>query len=112
MKSLLLAGLATAVLALAPLHAAETATGQKAAIGDWGVDTKGLSKTVSFRRAGIPDADAAEAEERRRILSDPHSAGEFRVNGIVRNVDAWYKAFDVKPGDKLYLPPEQRVKIW
>jgi putative endopeptidase len=54
----------------------------------------------------------AEAEERRRILSDPHSAGEFRVNGIVRNVDAWYKAFDVKPGDKLYLPPEQRVKIW
>jgi putative endopeptidase len=54
----------------------------------------------------------AEAEERRRILSDVHSAGEFRTNGIVRNVDAWYEAFDVKPGDKLYLPPEQRVQIW
>jgi len=54
----------------------------------------------------------AEAEERRRLLSDPHSAGEFRVNGIVRNVDAWYDAFGVKPGDKLYLPPEKRVKIW
>jgi predicted metalloendopeptidase len=30
----------------------------------------------------------------------------------VRNIDAWYEAFDVKPGDKLYLPPEQRVRIW
>jgi predicted metalloendopeptidase len=35
-----------------------------------------------------------------------------RVNIPVRNIDAWYAAFDVKPGDKLYLPPEQRVKIW
>jgi endothelin-converting enzyme/putative endopeptidase len=54
----------------------------------------------------------AEGETRRRTLSDPHSPGEFRVNGIVRNVDAWYRAFNVKPGNKLYLPPEQRVKIW
>lgn len=54
----------------------------------------------------------SEGETRRRVLGDPHSPGEFRVNGIVRNVDAWYKAFDVKPGDKLYLPPEQRVRIW
>jgi endothelin-converting enzyme/putative endopeptidase len=54
----------------------------------------------------------SEAETRRRILSDVHSPGEFRVNGIVRNVDAWYEAFGVKPGDRLYLPPEQRVKIW
>lgn len=54
----------------------------------------------------------AEGEQRRRVLSDPHSAGEFRANGIVRNVDAWYVAFDVKPGDKLYLPPAQRVTIW
>jgi len=53
-----------------------------------------------------------EAEKRRRLLSDPHSPGEFRVNGIVRNVDAWYEAFGVKPGDKLYLAPEKRVKIW
>jgi endothelin-converting enzyme/putative endopeptidase len=49
---------------------------------------------------------------RERLLSDPHSPPEQRVNGIVRNVDAWYKAFDVKPGDKLYLPPEERVRIW
>lgn len=54
----------------------------------------------------------AEAEQRRRLLADPHSPGEFRANGIVRNVDAWYEAFGVKPGDKLFLPPEQRVTIW
>jgi endothelin-converting enzyme/putative endopeptidase len=53
-----------------------------------------------------------EGEIRRRTLSDPHSIGEFRVNGVVRNVDAWYTAFNVKPGDKLYLAPEKRVKIW
>lgn len=53
-----------------------------------------------------------EAETRRRVVSDVHSPGEFRVNGVVRNVDAWYDAFAVKPGDALYLPPEQRVRIW
>jgi putative endopeptidase len=49
---------------------------------------------------------------RNQVMTDPHSPGEFRVNGVVRNVDAWYAAFGVKPGDKLYLAPEQRVKIW
>jgi endothelin-converting enzyme/putative endopeptidase len=53
-----------------------------------------------------------EDAERQQILTDPHSPGKYRVNGIVRNVDAWYKAFNVQPGDKLYLPPEQRVHIW
>lgn len=49
---------------------------------------------------------------RAQVLSDPHSPPYFRVNGAVRNMDEWYTAFDVKPGDKLYLPPEERVKIW
>lgn len=49
---------------------------------------------------------------RERLLTGPHSPPEYRVNGIVRNVDAWYKAFNVKPGDKMYLTPEQRVRIW
>ncbi|RMF18014.1 MAG: M13 family peptidase [Alphaproteobacteria bacterium] len=48
----------------------------------------------------------------RRLKSDPHSPAEFRVNGVVRNVPAWYEAFDVGPDNKLYLPPEQRVQIW
>ncbi len=49
---------------------------------------------------------------RNQVMTDPHSPAEFRVNGTVRNMDAWYEAFGVKPGDKLYLAPEQRVKIW
>ncbi|NNC38445.1 MAG: M13 family metallopeptidase [Hyphomonadaceae bacterium] len=49
---------------------------------------------------------------RNRVKTDPHSPGEYRANGIVRNFDAWYDAFDIQPGDALYLPPEQRVKIW
>ena len=49
---------------------------------------------------------------RKQVVSDPHSPRQYRVNGIVRNVDAWYAAFGVKPGDKLYLPPEKRVHIW
>jgi predicted metalloendopeptidase len=47
-----------------------------------------------------------------RLKTDPHAPSEFRCNGVVRNIAAWYDAFGVKPGDALYLPPEQRVKIW
>lgn len=53
-----------------------------------------------------------EGALRRQILTGPHSPDMFRVNGVVRNVDAWYQAFDVQPGDSLYLPPEARVRIW
>ncbi|HEY0115328.1 MAG TPA: M13 family metallopeptidase, partial [Allosphingosinicella sp.] len=49
---------------------------------------------------------------RQQVLTDPHSPPEFRVNGVVRNMDAWYRAFNIQPGDPLYLPPEQRVRIW
>ncbi len=53
-----------------------------------------------------------EAAGRQRLLTDPHSPEEYRVNGAVRNQDAWYKAFNVQPGDALYLAPEDRVHIW
>lgn len=53
-----------------------------------------------------------EGAVREQALTDPHSAEFARVNAVVRNVDAWYAAFGVKPGDKMYLPPEQRVRIW
>ena len=48
---------------------------------------------------------------RQRVLTDGHAPGQFRAL-TVRNLDAWYKAFGVKPGQKLYLAPEQRVKVW
>ena len=49
---------------------------------------------------------------RRRILSDSHSPVALRVNGMIRNMDAWYEVFDIQPDDELYLAPEERVKIW
>jgi len=48
----------------------------------------------------------------RQINTDPHAPALARVNGVVMNIDAWYEAFDIKPGDKLYVKPEDRVKIW
>jgi len=49
---------------------------------------------------------------RQRLLTNPHSPGEFRVNGVLRNIDAFYTAFDVEPGDGMYLAREDRIKIW
>jgi predicted metalloendopeptidase len=51
-------------------------------------------------------------ELKNRLIIDPHSPAEYRANGPVQNVPAFYAAFGVKPGDKMYLPPEKRVKIW
>jgi len=53
-----------------------------------------------------------EEELRKRLLTDPHSPTEYRVNGVVRNMPQFDSAFDVRPGDKLYLPPDLRVTIW
>lgn len=47
-----------------------------------------------------------------QIATDPHSPAQYRVNGVVRNMDAWYEAFNVTDEDALYLPPEDRVQIW
>lgn len=47
-----------------------------------------------------------------QIKNGPHSPGEFRANGIVRNIDAWYEAFNITEDHPMYLPPEKRVKIW
>jgi len=53
-----------------------------------------------------------EDELRKRLLTDPHSPSEYRVNGIVRNMPQFDRSFEVKPGDKLYLPPDEMVRIW
>ena len=53
-----------------------------------------------------------EQELRKRLITDPHSPSEYRVNGIVRNMDAWYDAFGVNEDAPLYLAPENRIRIW
>ncbi|WP_309066140.1 M13 family metallopeptidase [Microbacterium sp.] len=53
-----------------------------------------------------------DAETIRLLTIDPHSPNEFRCNQIVRNIDAFYDAFDVREGDALHLPPQERVTIW
>lgn len=62
--------------------------------------------------AQIWRAKYRDGQLRQQILSNPHSPPHFRVWGPTRNNAAWYDAFDVKPGDKMYLPPEQRVTLW
>ena len=52
-----------------------------------------------------------EAAIRQQILTDPHTPGAWRPY-VARNVDAWYTAFNVKPGQKYYLPPAERIKVW
>jgi predicted metalloendopeptidase len=53
-----------------------------------------------------------DAAMRQMLLTDPHSPGQYRVNGVLRNLPEFQAAFDVKPGDGMYLAPEQQVKIW
>jgi endothelin-converting enzyme/putative endopeptidase len=52
-----------------------------------------------------------EAALRQQVMTDPHAPAEYRA-ATVRNIDAWYSAFDVQPGEKLYLAPPDRVRIW
>ncbi len=65
-----------------------------------------------FGFAQLRRGKAREESLLRQIKSDPHSPNEFRVNGVVRNHPGFYSTFDLKPGDKLYLPPQERVTIW
>jgi len=67
---------------------------------------------VFFGWAQVWRQKMRDEAQRKQIHTDPHSPAEARVNGVVRNIDAWYDAFDVKPGDKLYVKPEDRVRIW
>lgn len=67
---------------------------------------------VFFGWAQVWRTKAREEEAIRRLAIDPHSPAEFRCNGVVRNLDGFHEAFEVEPGDALYLEPEQRVRIW
>jgi putative endopeptidase len=67
---------------------------------------------VLFGWAQVWRTKSRPAEAVRRLAIDPHSPPEFRCNGVVRNIDAFYEAFDVTEDDALYLVPQQRVRIW
>ncbi len=86
---------------------------------------------LSLAGAGAPEIEGVSADQRfflswaqvwrslirdealrNQVLSDPHSPARYRVNGVVRNMDAWYAAFSVTEADGLYLAPEARVEIW
>lgn len=54
----------------------------------------------------------SDAFLRNQVVSDPHSPRQFRVIGPTRNIDGWYEAFKVVPGDKMYLAQSDRVRIW
>jgi len=62
--------------------------------------------------AGVWAANVTEAEIRNRTKSDPHSLGRWRVNGALPHVDAWYEAFGVKEGDKMFIPKADRLQLW
>jgi len=59
-----------------------------------------------WRSSQLPETAA------QRILTDPHSPEQYRANAPITNIDAWYAAFNIKPGDKMYKKPEDRIKVW
>ena len=62
--------------------------------------------------AGVWAGNITEAEIRNRTKSDPHSLGRWRVNGALPHIDAWYEAFGVKEGDKMFISKEKRLQLW
>ena len=67
---------------------------------------------VFFGWAQVWRTKSREPEAIRRLATDPHSPPEFRCNGVIRNMDAFYEAFEVSESDSLYLEPQRRVRIW
>jgi putative endopeptidase len=74
-------------------------------------DLTGVQR-VFFGWAQVWRTKSRDAEAIRRLATDPHSPPEFRCNGVIRNVDAFYEAFDVAEDDRLFLNPQHRVRIW
>lgn len=62
--------------------------------------------------AGVWASNITEQAIRNQTKSDPHSLGRWRVNGALPHIDMWYDAFNVKPGDKMYIAPSERLKLW
>ena len=76
------------------------------------VDGLTADQRFFLANAGVWSQNINEAEIRRRTLNDVHSLGRWRVNGAYPHIDAWYKTYGVKEGDKMYLPKAQRLDLW
>ena len=122
--------------AFCPLDAGKTCVSGKLTLGENIGDLGGLSMAyraykLSLKGKRAPVIDGLSGDQRffiafaqawrskmreelaRQLLTtDPHSPAKARVNEVLRNFDPWYKAFAVKPGDKLYIAPKDRVRIW
>jgi putative endopeptidase len=101
-----IADLGGALIALDAYHASLHGRPARVIDGLSGDQRFFLSRAQSYRGVGLPEYLKGEA------LTNPHAPKPFRVIGPYRNMDAWYEVFNVKPGDRLYLPPESRVRLW
>jgi len=77
-------------------------------------DKEGFTPEQRFFLAysGVWAGNITEEEIRNRTKSDPHSLGRWRVNGALPHIDAWYEAFGVKEGDKMFVPKAERLELW
>ena len=62
--------------------------------------------------SGVWAGNITEKEIRSRTKSDPHSLGQWRVDGALPHINAWYEAFDIKPDNKMFIPETERVDLW
>ncbi len=87
----------------------QNATGAKKA-----KNLNGLTPAQRFfvAYAGVWGQNITDQEIRRRVKVDPHALGEWRVNGALPHINAWYEAFGVKQGDKMFIPETERLKLW
>lgn len=93
------------------LRAYEISLGHPVAQGPQ-VDGLSAAQRVFLSWAQCWRSKGRDEEVVRRLATDPHSPDEFRCNGVVRNIDEFYEAWAVAPGDRLYLKPQDRVRIW
>jgi len=76
------------------------------------VDSLTADQRFFLAYAGVWANNITDEEIRSRVKSDPHSLGRWRVDGALPHIDAWYEAFGIKEGDKMFIPQEERLKLW
>jgi hypothetical protein len=74
--------------------------------------TQPLALHSAYELPQFPPFERAEQRLRQQLQTGNHSPGEFRTNGIVIHFDAFHEAFATHPGDPMYLPKEERIRIW